>query len=106
MIYYALYTGDGEGCEDTIGCNMTFDRLKATTLEEAKIEAINNAPNGVAESCDVVYTDKIMVLAVAEQHDLAPQIAAERAADRERCVAAERATKLAQFEKLKRELGQ
>jgi hypothetical protein len=27
MIYYAIYTGQGEGCDYTIGCNMTFEKI-------------------------------------------------------------------------------
>lgn len=38
MIYYALLTGEAEGCDYTIGCNNTYFKLEADNLEEAKKE--------------------------------------------------------------------
>jgi hypothetical protein len=38
MIYYALLTAKGEGCDYTIGCNNTFFELKFNNLEDAKKE--------------------------------------------------------------------
>jgi len=37
--FYALITGDGEGCDYTIGCNVNFEELKAETWIEARAEA-------------------------------------------------------------------
>jgi hypothetical protein len=38
MIYYALFHGQDEGCDYTIGCNMVYEKLKSTTIKEAKKE--------------------------------------------------------------------
>ncbi len=37
-MFYALLTGEGEGCDYTIECDRTFKKLKATTWEEARAE--------------------------------------------------------------------
>ena len=38
--YYVLITGIGEGCDYTIGCNMRFQKLKATNMLDARKECI------------------------------------------------------------------
>lgn len=37
-MFYVLLTGEGDGCDYTIGCNKNFSKLKATTLAEAEAE--------------------------------------------------------------------
>lgn len=37
-MFYVLLTGQGYGCDYTIGCNKTFKRLEAETWEEAEKE--------------------------------------------------------------------
>lgn len=40
MPHYALYLEqEGEGCDYTIGCGRNLQHLRASTLEEAKVEA-------------------------------------------------------------------
>jgi len=107
MIYYALYTGHGHGCDYTIGCNETFQKLRAVGMDGAKLEAIAEAPHGISrDQWGSVYTEKILVLAVVDECDLAPEIVAERARKVEEQQADEVAKKRAEFERLKRELGQ
>jgi len=38
MIYYALLKGAEEGCDYTIGCNLTYNKLQADNLKDAKKE--------------------------------------------------------------------
>ena len=103
MSFWAIYEGQGEGCDYTIGCNMSFERLDAATLIEAKTEALE------------AYTDtggredryeRITVLEVVGEHDLAAEMRA-MVADRQREAAdREKAAKRVQLEKLRRELGE
>ena len=106
-VYYALIKGDGEGCDYTIGCNMRWERLKATTLDAAKEEALY--PGGTHyESCAVdsdKRIDSITILEVAAETDLAQDIATIRGKHRHAKELAQTAKKLLEFERLRKELG-
>jgi len=38
MIYYVLLKGKGNGCDFTMGCNLNYKKLEATTKEAAILE--------------------------------------------------------------------
>lgn len=103
MSFWAIYEGHGEGCDYTIGCNLSFDKLLATTLEDAKIEALRG------------YTDRgdrddrferIRVLEVTGEHDLAAEMRAIVAKRQQEAAEQAKAEKRAQIERLKKELGE
>jgi hypothetical protein len=39
MAFYLIRQGQGEGCDYTLDCNKTFDKLSAQTIEDAHTEA-------------------------------------------------------------------
>lgn len=39
MKFILLLQGAGEGCDYTIGCNVTWKELKSTNIKDAKLEA-------------------------------------------------------------------
>jgi len=39
--YVALFTGNGEGCDYTIGCNKTWKMITASSKKEAEAKAID-----------------------------------------------------------------
>ena len=102
--YWAVFEGQGEGCDYTIGCNTSFCKLRATSSEDAKKEALKVFPLADCDS-DTVGVERIVVLAVVEEYDLKNEIADEVARTAMERDAAAREKKLAQLEKLKRELG-
>ena len=106
-VYYALIKGDGEGCDYTIGCNMRWKRLKATTLDGAKEESL--FPDGRRENSCVVGeynpVDSITILEVAAATDLAQDIAVLRDKHRRTQELTQTAKKLLEFERLRKELG-
>lgn len=107
-VYYALLKGNGEGCDYTIGCNMRWRRLRATTLDGAKAEAL--FPDGPTEASHCVGGEprvaEITILEVCAEIDLRHDIAVAR--DEYRI--AQEQTKIAEkrrtFERLKKELGE
>ena len=40
-MFYVLLTGSGEGCDHSIGCNMRWQKLRASTFKEAEEEVSN-----------------------------------------------------------------
>lgn len=100
-VFYAYTKGRGEGCDYTIGCNLRLNRLSATMMEDAIVEAV-----GEWSTYDDEQIEKITVLRVTEEADCGARIDALRT---ERDVArktSERAAKRAELERLKRELGE
>jgi len=52
MGYILIRRGIGDGCDYTIGCNQSATPLKATTIEEARLEAIRIVtPDPASEFC-------------------------------------------------------
>ena len=105
MIYYALVKGRGDGCDYTIGCNLTWTRLKAVSLEQAKMEAITNYPPSIDRDFGTDI-ESILILGVVDEANLAIELDARRAETHAEKKKAEQAKKRAEFERLKRELGQ
>ena len=99
---YAYYKGRGEGCDYTIGCNLKVERLKATTVEAAITEAIGKDWS----EYDDERIEKITILRVTEEIDCADRIAQLRAQREEAKKARDVASKRAQLERLKQELGE
>lgn len=113
ITYYAHLQQNGEGCDYTIGCGHALRRLKATTLEAAKVEAVahDDAANEEAytfesriESLEMLK--RVRVLAVVEEHDLTAEIAAKLTALKVKQAENTKRLKLAEIERLKREVGQ
>lgn len=113
ITYYAHLQQKCEGCDYTIGCGHALRRLKATTLEAARVEAVahDDAPNEESytfesriESLDMLKS--IRILAVVEEHDLSGEIAAKLTKLREGRDAAKKEAKRLQIEKLQRELAE
>jgi len=99
-VFYAFYKGRGEGCDYTIGCNVLLDRLSATTMEGAIVEAVHEK-----SVYDPERVEKVTILRVVEEADCGDQIAAFQRERESREKAAARRAKEAEFERLKRELG-
>ncbi|HZL94047.1 MAG TPA: hypothetical protein VFB99_10400 [Vicinamibacterales bacterium] len=104
MSFWAMYQGSGEGCDYTIGCNTRHERLKATTLEDAKAEALLRYEYEGGVDTDRIAS--ITVLEVATEHDLDGDLIALKGRLMEERTQAERAEKRAKLEQLKRELGE
>ncbi len=113
VTYYAHLQQKGEGCDYTIGCGHALLRLRATTLEAAKVEALPPAD----EPSEASYTfesrierlemlKSVRILAVIEEHDMSSDIAAKLAKLKEAHDAAEKEEKRRQIEKLQRELAE
>lgn len=102
MKYYAYFSGPG-GCDYTIGCNISFQELKATSMAEAEVEAkeiykggseygINNVKIFVVQ--DIVSIDVSALNAEIEQAEKEKEAAEILARDR------------AKFEELKKRFGE
>lgn len=101
-VFYAFHKGRGEGCDYTIACNQRLERLKATTMEGAVIEACGEKWS----DHDDERIETVTILRVVEEVDCAGRIAELRAKREAEKKGAARAAKLAEFERLKKELGQ
>lgn len=101
-VFYAYTKGRGEGCDYTIGCNLKIERLKATTMEAAIVEATGEGWS----KYDDERIETITILRVAEEADCGERIAALRAERETAKRGAGQAAKRAQLERLKRELGE
>lgn len=83
--YYAHLEQKGDGCDHTIGCGHALRRLKATTLEEARVEALLFDGGSDTESHysfearigELKGFKRVRILAVVEEHDLGADIAAK-----------------------------
>lgn len=100
-IFYAWFKGKGEGCDYTIGCNEQLRRLNATDMTAAEDEAC-----GDWSEYDNERVERITILRVTEEHDCAAHIALLRAEREAKEAAMAKASKRAEFERLKRELGE
>jgi hypothetical protein len=102
-VFYALFKGKGDGCDYTIGCNIAHQKLRATTLEDAKREALNEHSLDSEYECTV---ERVTVLEVVGVHDLAAEIETAREAIKAQCALQEKARKRAEVARLMREIGE
>lgn len=104
-VFYAYHEGSGgrsNGCGYTIGCNSFLERLNATSLEAAIIEATGDEWTDY----DDERVEKVTVLRVVEEFDCASRIAELRSKREAEKLASEKASKRKYLERLKRELGE
>lgn len=111
IVYYAHLEQEGEGCDYTIGCGHALRRLDATTLADAKTEALAHEDpaheeeytfKSRIESLDMLK--RVRVLEVVEEHDLGDLVAEKIAALKTKRAEDVKRKKLAKIERLKREV--
>lgn len=110
--YYALITGQGEGCDYTIGCNMRFEKLKATNISDARKECIEvfkryDISEDDGSPHDELRIESIVMLEVSveEKVDISGILASARkvSAEKEKVDAEMRERE--QFERLRKKYG-
>lgn len=102
MKYYAYFSGPG-GCDYTIGCNISFQPLKATSLAEAEIETKEIYIGGSEYGIDNV---KIFVVQDIVSIDVSAIDAEMERAEKEKEAAEQQARDRAKYEELKKRFGE
>ena len=97
--YYAYIIGAGDGCDYTIGCNISVEALSGNTLEEAyKSLEEHMGYNGV-ETAFVIEASKVSFFDVERHYEEE----AKQEAEAERCSI--EASEKAEFERLSAKFG-
>ena len=99
--------GSGDGCDYTIGCNKTFNKLKATTPEEAEAAAISILTPEEPEHWGWMedtpqYIEKAIIVEVVGEVDVEAIYDAHRKAIKDRKDLEKNAKEKAEFKRLQK----
>lgn len=112
MKLYVWFKQHGEGCDYSIGCGESLEPLKATTLEEAKIEVFGSSVQDPDNRSDNLYEYKFgshrsmqtaLILQLVEDVTAGSRVIEERI-EAER-LGIQRKYEEEQFEALRKKLG-